>query len=131
LRNQSATATITHAVTVADGVFAPGHLDELTQYLPFELADDVLAQTRTVQRRLRALPSRTGVYLVLALGMFPHLGYLHVWAKLTVGSRRRGRCRWQPSRQRQRPGTGSGACARARSAPRSAWDASSAPSSSP
>ena len=38
------------------GVFAPGHLGELTQYLPFELVDDVLAQTRTVQR-LRDLPS--------------------------------------------------------------------------
>ena len=32
----------------------------LTQYLPFELADDVLEHTRTVQRRLRALPSRAG-----------------------------------------------------------------------
>ena len=48
---QSATTTITRAVTVAEGVFAPGHLGELTQYLPFELVDDVLAQTGTVQRR--------------------------------------------------------------------------------
>src|ERR1039457_4150541 len=61
LRTQSATTTITHAVTVAAGLFAPGHLGELTQYLPFELVDDVLEQTRTVQRRLRDLPSRTGV----------------------------------------------------------------------
>ena len=82
---QSATATITRAVTAAAGVFAPGHLGELTQYLPFELVDDVLEQTRTVQRRLRALPSRVGVYFVLALGMFPRLGYLRVWAKLTAG----------------------------------------------
>jgi hypothetical protein len=37
------------------GVFAPGHLGELTQYLPFELVDDVLEQTRTVQHRLREL----------------------------------------------------------------------------
>lgn len=51
-----ATATITQTVTVAAGVFAPSHLGELTRYLPFELVDDVLAQTRTVQRRLRALP---------------------------------------------------------------------------
>jgi Insertion element 4 transposase N-terminal/Transposase DDE domain len=85
LRTQSATATITHAVTVAAGVFAPGHLGELTQYLPFELVDDVLAQTKTVQRRLRDLPSRAGVYFVLALGMFPHLGYARVWGKLTAG----------------------------------------------
>jgi hypothetical protein len=85
LRIQSGTATITHAVTVAGGVFAPGHLGELTQYLPFELVDDVLAQTKTVQRRLRLLPSRAGVYFVLALGMFPGLGYARVWGKLMAG----------------------------------------------
>jgi Insertion element 4 transposase N-terminal/Transposase DDE domain len=85
LRNQSATITITRAVTVAAGVFAPGHLGELTQYLPFELVDDVLAQTKTVQRRLRDLPSRVGVYFMLALGMYPRLGYARVWAKLTAG----------------------------------------------
>jgi hypothetical protein len=66
-------------------VFAPGHLGELTQYLPFELVDDVLEQTRTVQRRLRELPSRVGVYFVLALGMYPRLGYARVWGKLTAG----------------------------------------------
>ena len=82
---QSATVTITRAVTVAAGVYAPGHLGELTQYLPFELVDDVLERTRTVQRRLRALPSRTGVYFLLALAMFPRLGYARVWGKLTAG----------------------------------------------
>ena len=82
---ESATATVTHAVTAAAGVYAPGHLGELTQYLPFELVDDVLEQTRTVQRRVRDLPSRTGVYFVLALGMFPGLGYRRVWGKLTAG----------------------------------------------
>jgi Insertion element 4 transposase N-terminal/Transposase DDE domain len=85
LRTQSATTTITRAVTVAAGVFAPGHLGELTQYLPFEVVDDILAQTKTVQRRLRDLPSRVGVYFVLALGMYPRLGYARVWAKLTAG----------------------------------------------
>ena len=66
---------VTRTVTVAAGVFAPGHLGELTRYLPFELVDDVLEQTRTVQRRLRTLPSRAGVYFVLALALFPRLGY--------------------------------------------------------
>jgi hypothetical protein len=42
LSTQSATTTISHAVTVAGGVFDPGHLGELTQHLPFELVDDVL-----------------------------------------------------------------------------------------
>jgi hypothetical protein len=85
LRIQSATATITHTVSVAAGLFAPGHLGELTPYLPFELVDDVLEQTKTVQRRLRRLPSRAGVYFVLALGLFPHLGYARVGGKLTAG----------------------------------------------
>ena len=67
------------------GFLPPGHLDELTQYLPFELVDDVLEQTRTVQRRLRDLPSRVGVYFLLALGMNPRLGYARVCAKLTAG----------------------------------------------
>jgi Insertion element 4 transposase N-terminal len=85
LRTESATVTITRAVTVAAGVHAPGHLGELTQYLPFELVDDVLERAKAVQRRLRVLPSRAGVYFVLALGMFPHLGYLRVWGKLSAG----------------------------------------------
>jgi hypothetical protein len=71
----------------------------LTQYLPFELVDDVLSETKTVQRRLRDLPSRVGVYFVLALMLFPRLGYARVWQKLTAGLRgwscrvrRRRRC---------------------------------------
>jgi len=36
------------------------------------------------ERRLRVLPSRTGIYFVLALGLFPRSGYLGVWAKLTA-----------------------------------------------
>ena len=75
--------TLTVAVTVAAGVYAPGHLGELTRWLPFELADDVLAVTGTVQKRLRLLPSRAGLYFVLALALFPEVGYLLVWQKLT------------------------------------------------
>jgi hypothetical protein len=82
---QSSTVTFSRSITAAAGVFAPGHLGELTQYLPCELVDDVLEQTRTAQRRLRDLPSRVGVYFVLALGMFPRLGYARVWDKLTAG----------------------------------------------
>ena len=86
MRPQSlTTTTLTRTVTVAAGVFAPGHLGELTSYLPFELVDDVLVQTRAVQQRLRELPSRTGVYFVLALGLFPQIGYARVWAKLVAG----------------------------------------------
>jgi hypothetical protein len=73
------------AVTVAAGVLAPGHLGELTGYVPFELADDVLEQTLTTERRVRLLPSRVGIYFVLALALFPGLGYLRAWGKLTAG----------------------------------------------
>jgi Insertion element 4 transposase N-terminal/Transposase DDE domain len=76
--------TITKTITVAAGVFAPGHLGELTQVIPFELVDGVLADTRAGQRRLRLLPSRVGVYFVLALGLFPRKGYRGVWAELTA-----------------------------------------------
>jgi len=71
----TAVTTITRTITVAAGVFAPGHLGELTQVIPFELVDAVLADTRAVQRRLRLLPSRVGVYFMLALGLFPGKSY--------------------------------------------------------
>ena len=80
----TAVTTITKTITVAAGVFAPGHLGELTWQVPFELADAVLEETRTREQRLRDLPSRVGVYFVLALGLFPGLGYQNVWRKLTA-----------------------------------------------
>ena len=79
--SESATATVTRSITSAAGVYAPGHIGELTQYLPFELVDDVLSETKTVQRRLRDLPSRVGVFFVLALVLFPRLGYARVWGR--------------------------------------------------
>ena len=82
--NQSAMVTVPCLVTVAAGVFAPGHLGELTRYLPFELADDVLEMTGAVQERMRALPSRVGMYFVLAMTLFPGIGYLRVWDKMTA-----------------------------------------------
>ncbi len=38
-----------------------------------------------VQHRLRELPSRVGVYFLLALGLLPRLGYARLWDKLTAG----------------------------------------------
>jgi Insertion element 4 transposase N-terminal/Transposase DDE domain len=78
-------SVITRTVTVAAGRFAPGHLGELTQLVRFEMVDEALAQTRTVQRRVRDLPSRVVVYLLLAGCLFPEAGYLGVWRKLTEG----------------------------------------------
>lgn len=76
--------TLTRTITVAAGVFAPGHLGELTRIVPFDLVDAVLAEHRAEQRRLRMLPARVGVYFVLGLGLFPGLGYSGVWARLTA-----------------------------------------------
>jgi hypothetical protein len=76
---------ITWTVRVAAGVFAPGHLGELTQLIPFEMVDAVLAATRRTQQRIRLLPARVVVYLVLAGCLFAELGYEQVWQKLTAG----------------------------------------------
>ncbi|MCX4461467.1 transposase domain-containing protein [Streptomyces sp. NBC_01728] len=68
-----------------DDVFAPGHIGELTQVIPPELVDAVLDECGARERRLRSLPSRVGVYFVLALGLFEHLGTGLVWGKLAAG----------------------------------------------
>lgn len=60
---------------VAAGRFAPGHLGELTQLVPFEMVDDALERTGAVQSRVRLLPSRVVVYLLLAGCLFAELGY--------------------------------------------------------
>jgi Insertion element 4 transposase N-terminal/Transposase DDE domain len=80
----SAVVAVTRTITVAAGVFAPGHLGELTRIVPFELADDVLEAAGARERRLRLLPSRAGVYFLLGMCLFPGSGYLGVWAKLTA-----------------------------------------------
>jgi hypothetical protein len=72
-------------VRVATGPFAPGHLGELTQQVPFEMIDTALEQTRCTQRRVRDLPSRVVVYLLLAGCLFAELGYRQVWQRLVAG----------------------------------------------
>jgi hypothetical protein len=49
------------------------------------MVDEALAETRTVQSRLRDLPSRVVVYLLLAACLFEDAGYPGVWRKLTAG----------------------------------------------
>jgi len=76
---------ITRTVRVATGVFAPGHLGELTRFIPFEMVDEALAATRRTQQRIRLIPARVTVYLILAGCLFAELGYPLVWQKLTAG----------------------------------------------
>jgi len=66
-------------------VFAPGHLGELTQIVPFEMVDAALTATGATERRVRQLPARVVVYLLLAGCLFSELGYRQVWHKLTGG----------------------------------------------
>jgi hypothetical protein len=84
---RSAVMSVTTVITVAAGVFAPGHLGELTRIVPFELADAVLDEEGGLERRVRLLPSRVGLYFLLAMCLFPQPGYLGVWGRLTAGLR--------------------------------------------
>lgn len=77
--------TITTTARVASGVFAPGHLGELTRIVPFEMVDEALAASGAAGRRVRLLPARVAVYLLLAGCLFAELGYRQVWHKLTAG----------------------------------------------
>jgi hypothetical protein len=72
-------------VTAAGGRFAAGHVGELTRIVPFEIVDAVLAETGATQRRIRDLPSRVVVYLLLAAGLFADLGYPQVWTHMITG----------------------------------------------
>jgi hypothetical protein len=78
-------SVIHRAITVAPGRFAPGHLGELTQQVPFEMVDAVLSQTGRTQSRIRCLPARVVVYLLLAGCLFAEVGYLQVWQRLCAG----------------------------------------------
>jgi hypothetical protein len=78
-------SAIFRAVTVAGGRFAPGHLGELTRQVPFEMVDAALEETCRAERRVRSLPSRVVVYLLLAGCLFAELGYVQVWGRLTAG----------------------------------------------
>jgi hypothetical protein len=80
----SGQCVITREIALAEGVFAPGHLGELTQLVPFEMVDAALVGCGAVQRRLRKLPARVVVYLLLAAALFEECGYPAVWAKLTA-----------------------------------------------
>src|SRR5690625_5073206 len=69
----------------AAGVFAPGHLGELTQIVPPEIVDAALASAGGKQQRVRRLPSRVVVYLLLAGALFAGQGWRHVFSRLTAG----------------------------------------------
>lgn len=67
-------------------VWAPAHLGALTEHLPADVVDEALTATGTRERRIRRLPSRVVVYFVLALALFPQLGYRNVFTKLCLNT---------------------------------------------
>ena len=54
--SQSAIASITRTITVAGGVYAPGHLGELTQVVPFELVSPPVSSSEVRDRVARGEP---------------------------------------------------------------------------
>ncbi|MER5683051.1 transposase domain-containing protein [Streptomyces sp. NPDC002205] len=104
--------TLSREITVAAGQFTAGHVGGLTPFLPFELVDAVLEQTRAVQQRLRELPSRVGVYFLVAMCLFPEIGHRLVWNRMAswlgvrpAGAEREGVARSAPQ-HRVRPDAG-------------------------
>ena len=49
------------------------------------MVDEVLTETGAVQQRVRDLPSRVVVYLLLAGALFNECGYRQVWARMIAG----------------------------------------------
>src|SRR6185312_9050988 len=78
-------SVIARALVLPRDRFAAGHLGELTQQVPFEMVDAVLSETCRLQRRIRDLPARVVVYLLLAGCLFTELGYPQVWRRLAAG----------------------------------------------
>ena len=46
----------------SSGIYAPGHLGELTQVVDFALVDAVLEETGAREKRLRLLPARVASF---------------------------------------------------------------------
>ncbi|MGV9862264.1 transposase domain-containing protein [Rhodococcus koreensis] len=76
---------MTRVVTVAGVRFAPGHLGELTRIVGFDMVDAALTETGRVEARVRDLPSRVVVYLLLAAGVFAEVGFGQVWQRMIAG----------------------------------------------
>ena len=77
---------MTHsAISSSFDAYAAGHLGELTGIVPPEMVDAALGACGGDEKRLRRLPSRVVVYLLLAGALFAEQGWQQVWARLTSG----------------------------------------------
>ena len=66
--------------------FAVGHLGELTQVVSYDLVDAAISAAGATQKRLRRLPTRVVVYVLLAGVLFADVGYRQVLARLATGA---------------------------------------------
>lgn len=65
-----------------------GHLGELTRVVSTDLVDAAVDAAGARQKRLRRLPTRVVVYVLLAGVLFADVGYRQVLARLTTGAGR-------------------------------------------
>lgn len=65
--------------------FAAGHLGELTRIVSFDLVDAAISAAGAAQKRLRCLPTRVVVYVLLAGVLFAGVGYQQVLRRLVCG----------------------------------------------
>ncbi|WP_137123587.1 IS4 family transposase [Segeticoccus rhizosphaerae] len=66
--------------------FTAGHLGELTRVVSVDLVDAAISAAGAAQKRLRRLPTRVVVYLLLAGVLFADVGYRQVLARLVAGA---------------------------------------------
>jgi hypothetical protein len=72
-------------VVAREDPFAAGHLGELTRVVPADLVDAAIDAAGAVEKRLRRLPARVVVYVLLAGVLFADVGYRQVLARLAAG----------------------------------------------
>ncbi|WP_183321685.1 IS4 family transposase [Flexivirga oryzae] len=66
--------------------FTAGHLGELTRVVSTDLVDAAIDAAGAAQKRLRRLPTRVVVYVLLAGVLFADVGYRQVLTRLTTGA---------------------------------------------
>src|SRR6266700_5863116 len=77
-----------HGWSAARGrVLSRAGLGILSWVIPAGLVDEAVGDGLAWEMRLRALPSRLGVYFVLGLALFSHLPYVQVLREVTAGLR--------------------------------------------
>jgi hypothetical protein len=84
LLSHCAIVTVPCLITVAAGAFAPGHLGELTGTCRSSWPMTCWKAPGRCSSGCGRCPSRVGIYFVLAMTLFPGIGYLRVWDKMTA-----------------------------------------------